>query len=70
MTFTVTERFMNVTFTYTRDFETLDDLVAFARGFGDHPALIDVNNMTIIIDMPCTRCVRPEVYKARLSNLV
>ena len=70
MTFTVTERFMNVTFTYTRDFETLDDLIVFARGFGDHPALIDVNKMTIVIDMPCARCVRPEVYKTRLSNLV
>ena len=70
MNFTVTERFMNVTFTYTRDFETLDDLFGFARGFGDHPITIDVNNLIITVNMPCTRCMNPVLYQMHLDNLV
>ena len=60
MTFTVTECFINATFTYTVDIDDLDALVSFLRGFGDHPAKVDVNAMTIVVNMPYTRCVHPE----------
>ena len=70
MTFTVTERFANATFTYSIDFTDLDALADFGHNFGGHALTIDFEKMTIMINMSFTRIVNVKQYEKRLAEKV